>query len=127
MSGLSAPLARVRGLGSAKEGVEHWWMQRLTALALVPLTLWFVYSAVRLTGASHAVAASWLKLPQNATLMILLIAAGFHHGQLGLQVVIEDYVHTGGRKLACLIAVKFLAVLLAVGAIVGVLKTALGG
>jgi succinate dehydrogenase / fumarate reductase, membrane anchor subunit len=127
MNGLSTPLARVRGLGSAKEGVEHWWMQRLTALALVPLTLWFVYSAVRLTGTGYAHAAAWLKLPLNATLMILLIAAGFHHGQLGLQVVIEDYVHTGWRKLTCLLAIKFLAVLLAVGAIVGVLKTALGG
>ena len=127
MERLSSPLQRVRGLGSAKEGVAHWWMQRLTAVALVPLTLWFVYGAVSLTGADRAAAAAWIGAPVNATLMILLIAAGFHHGQLGLQVIIEDYIHTAWRKMALLIAVKFAAVLCAVGAILLVLKLALGG
>ena len=127
MSGLSSPLQRVRGLGSAKEGAAHWWMQRLTAVALVPLSLWFVYNAVALTGADGAQAAAWLGKPVDATLMILLIAAGFHHGQLGLQVIIEDYIHTAWRKMALLIAVKFAAVLAAVGAIVLVLKIAVGG
>ena len=99
----------------------------MTAVALVPLTLWFVYSAILLTGSDRGHAAAWLRSPIHATLMILLVAAMFHHGQLGLQVVIEDYVHTAWRKLTCLVAVKFLAVLLAVGAILGVLKVAVGG
>ena len=126
MAGMRAPLARVRGLGSAKDGVEHWWAQRLTALALVPLTLWFVYSMVALTGADHASVALWLARPRNAVLMILLLAATFQHTQLGLQVVIEDYVHGEAARLAAIVAVKFLAVLLAVGSIFGILRIAFG-
>jgi succinate dehydrogenase / fumarate reductase, membrane anchor subunit len=126
MRSMRAPLARVRGLGSAKEGVEHWWAQRLTALALVPLTLWFVYSMVALTGADHGSVALWLARPRNAVLMILLLAATFQHAQLGLQVVIEDYVHGHAARLAAIVAVKFLAVLLATGGIFGVMRIACG-
>lgn len=127
MGDLRTPLGRVRGLGSAKEGAQHWWMQRLTALALVPLSLWFVYWAVILTGADRATVADWLHHPSNAVLMVILVATTFHHGQLGLRVVIEDYVHSEGLKLASLIAIKFLAVLLAAGTIFGILKIAFGG
>ncbi|HYB09629.1 MAG TPA: succinate dehydrogenase, hydrophobic membrane anchor protein [Alphaproteobacteria bacterium] len=126
MSSVRTPLGRVRGLGSAKEGVQHWWAQRLTALALVPLSLWFIYAMVKLTGADRDVVAAWFAHPLNAVLSIVLIATAFHHAQLGLQVVIEDYVHHEGRKLASIIGVKFLAVLLAAGAIFGVLKLAFG-
>ncbi len=126
MAGMRAPLARVRGLGSAKDGVEHWWAQRLTALALVPLTLWFVYSMGALTGADHKSVALWLARPRNAVLMILLLAATFQHTQLGLQMVIEDYVHGEAARLAAIVAVKFLAVLLAVGGIFGILRIAFG-
>jgi succinate dehydrogenase / fumarate reductase membrane anchor subunit len=122
-----SPIARVRGLGSAKEGAQHWWAQRLTALALVPLSVWFVAGVVALTGASHAEAAAWIAHPLNATLMILTLGLTFHHGQLGLQVVIEDYVHAEGPKLALLIVVKLLALALAVAGALAVLRLMLGG
>jgi succinate dehydrogenase / fumarate reductase membrane anchor subunit len=120
-------IARVRGLGSAKEGVQHWWVQRLTALALVPLSIWFVAGVVALTGASHAEAAAWVGNPLNATLMILTLGLTFHHAQLGLQVVIEDYVHAEGAKLALLILVKLLALALAVAGALAVLRLMIGG
>jgi succinate dehydrogenase / fumarate reductase membrane anchor subunit len=124
---LRSTLGRVRGLGSAKEGVAHWWAQRLTALALVPLTLWFVVGVVGLAGAERDALVAWVAAPWNATLMILLITATFHHAQLGVQVVIEDYVHDEGVKLLSIAAVKGLAILLGLGAIVAVLKLAIGG
>jgi succinate dehydrogenase / fumarate reductase membrane anchor subunit len=126
MSDTRSPLARVRGLGSAKEGVQHWWAQRLTAIALVPLSIWFVAGVVAMTGAPWAEAAAWIAKPLNATLLILLLALGFHHGQLGLQVVIEDYVHAEGPKLALLIAVKLLALAIALGGVIAVLRLTFG-
>ncbi len=127
MRSMRTPMARVRGLGSAKEGVHHWWAQRLTAIALVPLTLWFVVSVAGLAGMDHAEAAAWIGSPAVTVLLVLLIAATFWHAQLGVQVVIEDYVHNEAVKLMALIAVKFAAVLLAVATIVAVLRLAFGG
>ena len=124
---LRTPLARVRGLGSAKEGTAHWWAQRLTAIALVPLVLWFAVSVIVLAGADHATVAAWLRDPVAAVLMLLLVLAGFHHAQLGVQVVIEDYVHTEWLKLALVTGVRFAAVALGIGAAFSVLKIALGG
>ena len=124
---LRTPLGRVRGLGSAKDGTAHWWAQRLTAIALVPLVLWFAVSLIVLTGADHAAVAEWLRNPAAAVPMLLLILAGFHHAQLGMQVVIEDYVHTEWLKLTLVTAVKFAAVALGVGAAFSVLKIGLGG
>ena len=124
---MRTPLARVRGLGSAKEGVAHWWAQRVTAVALVPLSLWFVAWVVRLAGANHALVLEWLSSPLSASLMILVIIVTFHHAQLGLQVVIEDYVHHEGLKVASILLVKGLALLLATSAIVAVLKIAVRG
>lgn len=124
---MRTPMARVRGLGAAKEGVHHWWMQRLTAIALVPLTLWFVVSVAGLAGMDHATAAAWIGSPPVTVLLVLLIAATLWHAQLGVQVVIEDYVHNEPVKLAALIAVKFAAVVLAVACIVAVLRLAFGG
>ncbi len=120
------PLGRVRGLGSAKEGTEHFWAQRVTAIALVPLALWFVASLAAYTGADHATAKAWLAEPFTAVVMILLIAAGFHHAQLGLQVVIEDYVSTEWVRVISMIVIKLAAVALAVAAIFSVLKIAFG-
>jgi len=94
---LESPLGKVRGLGSAKEGVEHWWWQRLTAIALVPLTLWFAWSAICLAGADYGAAREFFASPWRATLMIIFLGALLFHGQLGLQTVIEDYVHSGSR------------------------------
>ena len=124
---MRTPLARVRGLGSANEGVHHWWAQRLTALALVPLTLWFVVSVAGLAGMDHAGAVAWIGSPPVTVLLVLLIAATFWHAQLGVQVVIEDYVHSEAVKLVALIAVKFAAVLLAIASIFAVLRLAVGG
>ena len=109
---LQSDFKRVRGLGSAKEGVAHWWAQRITALALIPLTVWFVASVVRLVGAPDAAVIDWVASPVPAILLVLLVVAAFHHAQLGLQVVIEDYVHGEGAKLALLLLVKGTAIVL---------------
>ncbi len=122
-----SPLGRARGLGSAKDGTAHWWAQRLTALALVPLVAWFAVSMIAMVGAEHAAFVLWLKSPAVAVTMVLLITVAFHHGQLGLQVVIEDYIHGEGVKLTLLIAVKFAAIVLALLGVFAVLKIALGG
>jgi len=124
---LRTDLGKVRGLGSAKEGVHHWWAQRLTALALIPLVLWFVASVAGLTGADIAPVRAWIAQPVTAVLLLLLIAATFHHMQLGLQVVIEDYVHTECVKVTGIVLVKFAAVVLAVAAGFSVLKIAFAG
>ena len=121
------PLGRVRGLGSAKDGTAHWWAQRLTALALVPLSLWFVASLAANTGADHAAFAAWIASPAVAIVMLLVVLAGFHHAQLGLQVVIEDYVHTEWLKIASIVVVKLAAVALGVAAAFSILKLAFGG
>jgi succinate dehydrogenase / fumarate reductase membrane anchor subunit len=123
---LASPLARVRGLGSAKEGVSHWWAERVSGAALIPLTLWFVYSVVMLAGADQDRVRAWLSRPASAILMSLLIVATFHHAALGTQVVIEDYVHREGVKMAAILLVKGLAVLLAASALFAVLRVALG-
>ncbi|MBI3517352.1 MAG: succinate dehydrogenase, hydrophobic membrane anchor protein [Proteobacteria bacterium] len=124
---LRSTLGRVRGLGSAKDGAHHWWAQRTTAVALVPLSLWFVASVIALVGANHATAVAWFRSPINATLMVLLIVATFYHAALGLQVVLEDYVHHEGQKVAGILAVKGLAALLGLLAAIAVLKLAFGG
>jgi succinate dehydrogenase / fumarate reductase membrane anchor subunit len=122
---LRSPLGRARGLGSARAGSHHWWAQRLTALALVPLTLWFIFSIIHLAGASHQVVIDWLSRPLALGLMLALIIATFHHLQLGVQVVIEDYVNDERIKMGAVLAVKALCVLLALICIVSVLKIGL--
>ena len=119
---LRSPLGRVKGLGAAHEGVGHWWAQRLTALALIPLTVWLVASMVALAGADYEVVRAWLGAPVPAGLMILFLVAALHHGQLGLQVVIEDYVHNEGAKIASLLAVKGLAIVLGLFGVLAVLS-----
>ncbi len=123
---LRSPLGRVKGLGSAREGVGHWWAQRLTSIALVPLTIWFVASIVGLAGADHAAMRAWLGAPVVAGLVILFLVAGLHHAQSGLQVVIEDYVHHEGAKIAGLLAVKGLALVLGLSAVLAVLSVFFG-
>ena len=120
-------LSEVRGLGSAKTGTGHFWMQRLTALALIPLTLWFVASLASMGSADYADAVAWVKSPLTSVLLLALIAATFHHMQLGLQVIIEDYVHAEGIKIASLIVMKCGSVLLGLAAAFAVLKVAFGG
>lgn len=124
--GLRTPLAEARGLGSAKEGVGHWWHQRLTAVALVPLTLWFGFSVALLGSADYYTVIDWIAHPVNAVLMILLLAAGFWHGALGVQEVIEDYVSTEWKKVVLLLLVQLAAVVLALAGVFAVLRIALG-
>lgn len=123
---LRSPLGRAVGLGSAKEGVEHWWTQRLTAVALVPLALWFVAALVGHLGADRAAAIAWLGSPIPATAMALLVIASFAHMALGVQVVIEDYVHHEAVKIASLVALRLIAWALGAVALVAVLRIALG-
>ena len=123
---MQTPLAKVRGLGSAKEGFHHWWAQRLTAIALVPLSLWFIYSLVCVAGAEYADAVAWLGQPMNAVFMLLFVFSLYYHAALGLQVVIEDYIESECKKIACLILVKFLICLAGLSAAISVLKIYLG-
>ena len=123
---MRSPLGRAIGLGSAKEGVEHWWAQRVSALALVPLALWFVIAVIELAGADRAQFVAWVGQPVPAVFLILLLIAIFYHGALGLQVVIEDYVDNEAQRLGALIVMRFAAILLAVLGIVAVLKLSLG-
>ncbi|HEY4135961.1 MAG TPA: succinate dehydrogenase, hydrophobic membrane anchor protein [Alphaproteobacteria bacterium] len=120
------PLARARGLGSAKEGVGHWWAQRLTAIALIPLVVWFAVSLVMLSGADYATVRAWIGSPLVMILLSLVIAVGLHHAQLGLQVVWEDYTD-GGTRVVMIVLTKFIAVLFGLGAIVAILRIGLGG
>lgn len=122
---LRSPLGRARGLGSARAGLHHWWAQRLTAIALVPLTLWFICAAVRLTGASQQHVTEWLQSPLTLSLMLALIIATFHHLQLGLQVVIEDYVHKDATRMAAMLVMKGACFLLAALCVVSVLRIGL--
>jgi len=124
---LRSPLGRARGLGSAKEGLHHWWAQRLTALALIPLTIWFVASIVCLAHEDAGAFYEWMLSPINATALILFIAVGFHHGVLGVQVVIEDYVAGHGARTVSVLLVKFIGYALAALAIVSTLIVTMGG
>jgi|HubBroStandDraft_4_1064222.scaffolds.fasta_scaffold261397_2 succinate dehydrogenase / fumarate reductase membrane anchor subunit len=125
-SPMRSPLGRVLGLGSAKEGVEHWWMQRLTAIVMVPLAIWFAIAAIGLIGADRAAMIAWMHNPMAAMLMILAIIAMFYHLALGLQVVIEDYIHSEGWKLGAIIVVRVWCFLLVLRGVLAVLKLALG-
>jgi succinate dehydrogenase / fumarate reductase, membrane anchor subunit len=123
---LRDPLAQARGLGSAKEGVHHWWSQRLTAIALVPLTIWFVVSLLHLLHADYATARAYVADPLHAVFLLAFIWALFWHAQLGLQVVIEDYVHTRWLELTLQLMVKSLSVLGALACALAIVRIALG-
>ena len=123
---LRSPVGRAIGLGSAKEGVEHWWLQRVTAVALVPLTLWFVIAVVRLSSADIDTVRDWVGRPLPAILLVLLLIATFWHASLGVQVVIEDYVHVDLAKLGLLIVIRLACFALAVAGVIAVLGIAFG-
>lgn len=113
---LRSPLGRVLGLGSAKDGTSHWWGQRVSAIALLILGLWFAFSLATMSGFSHAESVSFIGRPINSILLLLLSATLAYHSYLGIQVVIEDYVHSPGIKLLALIMSRFAHALLAVAA-----------
>lgn len=121
------PLAEAHNRGAGGDGVAHWWAQRFTAILLIPVTVWLIWAAATLVGADHATAAGFFAHPVNATLAIVLIVALFYHGQLGLQVIIEDYVHRRGLEVTLQILVKAGAVIGGLLGLVAILKLAVGG
>lgn len=123
---LRSPLGRVLGMGAAKEGVHHWWHQRLTSVALVPLSIWFVTSLLALPGYDHATLTHWLSHISTALLLALFVLVSAWHSQLGVRVVIEDYVHGAGSKMLLLVLSSFAHVLLAAAAVLAVLKVTFG-
>ena len=120
-------LGRVRGLGSAKEGVQHWWVQRVTAVALIPLSLWFVAGIVFLIDVDRATALQWLGSPVTLGLMSLFLIALIYHAVLGLQVVIEDYIHSHATKLILLLLIQFAGFALAAAGIIAMLLITIYG
>ena len=122
---LESPLGKFLGYGSAKEGTEHWWAQKVTAVALVPLTLWFVLAVPGLDIADPQAARAWIGQPVNAITLILLVIAGLYHSLLGLQVIVEDYVH-GPLKVISLIALNLAHWALAIAGIYSVIVISVG-
>lgn len=123
---LRSPLGQVLGSGSAKQGVHHWWVQRLTSLALVPLSLWFLVSLFTLPSLGHAAVAAWMAQSSTAPLLILLVLVGAWHSHLGVRVVVEDYVHGAFARTVTLIVLSFAHVLIGAAGVVAVLRVALG-
>jgi len=121
------PLGRVRGLGSAKSGAHHWWLERLTSVSTLILFLWFLVSLARLPGLDHQTVTQWLASPLAAVPMLLLAVSLFWHAKLGLIVVVEDYVHEEGGRLFWVVVINFLAILGAALAAFSILKIALSG
>lgn len=127
MSGMRTPLGRVRGLGSARDGTGHFWRQRLTAIANIPLTLFFIGLLVALNGAGHERVAAVLSNPFVALVLLLTVMSVLFHMRLGLQAVIEDYVHGEGAKIVLLIGNTFFTIIMGAAMIFSILKLALGG
>jgi succinate dehydrogenase / fumarate reductase membrane anchor subunit len=121
---LRSPLGRVRGMGSAKSGSHHWWMQRVTSIALLPLTIWFILSLATSAGMSHAEVLLWIGQPFNAVLLLALIGLTFHHTAAGLQVIIEDYTNQEWLKIGLILATKGICWLLGIAAALAVLRIA---
>ncbi len=124
---LRSDLGRARGLGSAKEGVRHWWAQRVTAIALIPLSLWFIAGIVFLIDVDRATAIQWLGSPITLGLMSLFLIALIYHAVLGLQVVVEDYIHSHVAKLTLLLLIQFAGFALAAAGIIAMLLITIYG
>jgi succinate dehydrogenase membrane anchor subunit len=122
---LRTPLGRVLGMGSAKDGTEHWWAQRVSAVALIPLTLWFLFSLLMLPGLDYETVKTWLSLPTSGFFCVLLLVVLTYHSYLGTTVVIEDYVHTAGMKLLSLLVLRFSYALVCGAGVFAVLRIVL--
>jgi succinate dehydrogenase / fumarate reductase membrane anchor subunit len=123
---LRSPLGKVLGAGSAKQGVHHWWMQRLTSVALVPLSIWFVVSLLSLPSFDHATVVAWMGQSWTALLLIFFVLVATWHSQLGVRVVVEDYVHGAGARTVTLVSVIFAHTLIGAAGVFAVLKVAFG-
>jgi succinate dehydrogenase membrane anchor subunit len=123
---LRSPLGRVQGLGSAKDGTGHWWAQRVSAVALIPLTLWFMFSLLSLPELDYATVRTWLSYPLSGLLAVLLVGALAYHSYLGTIVVVEDYVPAAGVRIFALMLLRFLYVLVGGACIFAILRVAFG-
>jgi succinate dehydrogenase / fumarate reductase, membrane anchor subunit len=123
---LRSPMGRVLGMGSAKAGTAHWWAQRMTAVALIPLTLWFALSLLTLRSLDYATVRAWLSVPLSSLLAVLLVTVSAYHSYLGTTVVVEDYVHSAGTKLLSLVLLRFLYVIAAGAGILAILHIGFG-
>jgi succinate dehydrogenase / fumarate reductase membrane anchor subunit len=123
---LRSPLGRVLGTGSAKDGTAHWWAQRVTAVALLPLTLWFFFSLLLLPALDYGTVRAWLALPTSSFLAALCVSVLTYHSYLGTSVVVEDYVHGSAMKVLSLLLLRFLYVLFGGAAIFAILRLAFG-
>ena len=121
------PISQAKGLGSAKEGAHHWWMQRLTAIALVPLTLWFAFSIASMVAAPFEELRQWIANPWVAAFLLLFFIVSYYHGAIGLQVVFEDYVSSEGCRLLLIIATKFILALLGTASAIAIIRIAATG
>ena len=124
---METPLSRVRGLGSARSGAHHWWLERLTSIAAFVLFIWFIASVLRLPSLDYGTVTGWLSDPLAAVPMLLLVVTTFWHLKLGLQVILEDYVHEEGMKLFSIVVLNFFAIGGGALAFFSVLKIAFGG
>jgi succinate dehydrogenase / fumarate reductase, membrane anchor subunit len=123
---LRSPLSRVEGLGSAKDGTAHWLAQRITAVALIPLTLWLMFSLTTLPALDYDTVRVWLSVPITGFLAVLLVAVSTYHSYLGTTVIVEDYVHSNGMKVLTLTTLKFLYVLCGGVGVFAILRVMLG-
>jgi succinate dehydrogenase / fumarate reductase membrane anchor subunit len=123
---LQSPLGRVLGLGSAKDGTGHWWAQRVSAVALIPLTLWFMFSLLALPALDYATVRAWLSFPMSGFLALLSVAVLTFHSYLGTTEVIEDYVHSAGMKVLSLLLLRFAHVLVGGAGIFAIMRVAFG-
>lgn len=123
---METPIARVRGLGSARAGAHHWWLERLTSVSTLILFVWLIVSLLRLPSLDHQAVTEWLRAPLAAVPMLLLVVSTFWHLKMGVQVVIEDYVHEGGAKAFAILLLNFLTIAAAALAIFSVLRIAFG-
>ena len=123
---LRSPLSRVLGLGAAKVGTAHWWAQRVTAIALVPLTLWFVFSLLTLPDFDYETVRTWLSVPITGFLSVLLVGVMSYHSYLGTIVIVEDYVHSSGMKVLTLMSLRFAYVLAGGAAMFAIFRVVFG-
>ena len=122
MAKLDTPLKKAKGLGSVKEGADHFWNQRITAIALVPLAIWFVFSLVKTVGGGYGEAFNWVNNPLNAFLLIMFISIGFYHAYLGVKVVIEDYIHCECVKIGAIIFMQLSTVFATAAAVLSIIR-----
>jgi len=126
MDDLRSPLAKSKGLGASQDASNEFWVQRLTALALVPMVIWFCFSIALLPEISYGVLRTWFQSPFNSIMMVLIVLVSFQHAHMGMQVIFEDYISSYGPRVAAILLVKFLSYFLMAVGVFSILKIALG-